>query len=181
MKSGVYHIRNLANGKLYIGSAFNLRKRWTNHSSLLNRNLHTSIKLQNAWNKYGADSFVFEILLYCDPENCLMYEQIALDHFQPAYNILKVAGSSIGMKCSDQRRLKMQIRMKQDNHPNWGKHHSLETRQRIGNGVRKLDNTKIESIRTLIANGLSQRYVASQLGVSQGTISRVMTGKYNGN
>jgi group I intron endonuclease len=147
----------------------------------LTRHKHTSPKFQNAWNKHGVDAFVFEVLLCCDPKDCLMYEQIALDHYKPEYNILKTAGSSIGMKCSDQRRHKMQIRMRKDRHPNWGKHHSTETRRRIGSGVRKLDQTKINRIQKLIADGFSQRRVASEIGVSQSTISHVITGKYNGN
>ena len=98
MKNGVYQIRNRANGKRYIGSAAEYRgmpQRWSVHRSALNSNRHYARHLQHAWNKYGEGSFVFEVLLYCDPGDCLTYEQIALDHYQPEYNTLKVAGSRL--------------------------------------------------------------------------------------
>lgn len=110
MKNGIYRIRNLTNGKCYIGSAASkggFKNRWKDHRKFLGRNKHHSRKLQNAWNKYGADAFAFEILLYCDPENCLIYEQIALDHYKPEYNIYKIAGSSLGTKHSDKTKAKL--------------------------------------------------------------------------
>jgi group I intron endonuclease len=95
MKAGVYRIKNLTNGKCYIGSSVCIRTRWQQHRLDLSKNIHHSPKLQRAWNKYSANMFVFEILLYCDPQDCLMYEQIALDHFKPEYNIGKVATAAM--------------------------------------------------------------------------------------
>ena len=60
--SGIYEIRNTINNKVYVGSAVNLKKRWRNHQNDLKNGDHHSIKLQNAWNKYKADAFVFSVL-----------------------------------------------------------------------------------------------------------------------
>jgi group I intron endonuclease len=48
-----------------------------------------------------------EILEYCAAEKCLEREQYYLDLLTPEYNILKVAGSSLGRKHSDEAKAKM--------------------------------------------------------------------------
>jgi group I intron endonuclease len=62
MKKTIYQIRNLVNQKLYIGSTINYIERSKAHKSTLNANTSRCGKLQNAWNKYGKDNFIFEIL-----------------------------------------------------------------------------------------------------------------------
>jgi group I intron endonuclease len=64
VKSGIYVIRCLVNGKVYIGSAIDIRGRLSVHRSALNRNKHKNYRLQKAWNEYGSDQFVWEVLEY---------------------------------------------------------------------------------------------------------------------
>jgi hypothetical protein len=64
----IYAIRNKLNGKLYIGYAFNYRDRWNDHRTSLRRNVHKNIHLQHAWNKDGEESFKFERIEICEPE-----------------------------------------------------------------------------------------------------------------
>jgi len=104
--SGIYAITS-PNGKQYVGSAKSLRHRWSTHRILLRRGVHHSPYLQNAFNKYGEDNMVFSVLLFCDPINLIMYEQIAMDTMQPAYNILRHAGSPLGTKHSDETKAKI--------------------------------------------------------------------------
>jgi group I intron endonuclease len=109
MRSGVYQIKNTINGKYYIGSTINIAARWRSHINHLNKNQHHSIKLQNAWNKYGADAFVFEIIeeiispLNSNKEYILSREQYYLDAMlvNYSYNICKIAGSTLGKKHSE--------------------------------------------------------------------------------
>ena len=59
----IYKIVNLINGHLYIGSTSrSLKKRKVDHLYHLRRNSHHCAHLQNAWNKYGEESFSFEIV-----------------------------------------------------------------------------------------------------------------------
>lgn len=60
---GIYRIRNLVNGKCYIGkTGMNFGDRWDSHRALLNSGKHDNPHLQKAWKKYGANNFVFEVL-----------------------------------------------------------------------------------------------------------------------
>lgn len=110
-KSGIYCIRNSINGKLYIGSAVNFRLRWKGHRSLLNRNTHHGVFLQNAWNKYGSESFEFFIIEYVEDKNMLIErEQYWLDLFTvecEIYNTCKVAGNTLGFKHTKETLLKI--------------------------------------------------------------------------
>lgn len=60
--SGIYKIRNIVNDKLYVGSSCSMQERKTKHIRDLRLNKHHSPKLQNAWNKYGENNFVFEVI-----------------------------------------------------------------------------------------------------------------------
>ncbi len=102
--SGIYRIVNTVNGKLYIGSAVNLRRRWNQHCNTLQRNEHHSITLQHAWNKYGPDAFLFEVIEFVLSPFLLVQEQYWLDKLKPhgnrGYNINLIANSRLGVKSS---------------------------------------------------------------------------------
>lgn len=88
--SGIYCITNIINNKCYIGSSCNISVRFRLHKSSLKRNKHHSIKLQNAWNKYGESSFKIEILVKCPLEYLKKAEQKCILVFKPEYNITNI-------------------------------------------------------------------------------------------
>jgi group I intron endonuclease len=59
---GVYQIKCLPNGLVYVGSSIDIGHRWVCHRTELNRNIHDNQHLQNAWNKYGGDGFEFSVI-----------------------------------------------------------------------------------------------------------------------
>jgi len=77
--SGVYQIRCIQTGKIYVGSAVNLRKRSEQHYSALRKGKHRNHYLQHAWDKYGEKQFVFEILEFVDVSHLLEVEQVWID------------------------------------------------------------------------------------------------------
>jgi group I intron endonuclease len=112
--SGVYKITNKKNGKFYIGSTMNFKQRFNDHKKLLRNDKHPNQHLQNAWNKYGEGSFMFDILLKIKPEKKLLLfeEQTLIDKLNACdknigYNLSKIAGSTIGYKYSEESKLKM--------------------------------------------------------------------------
>jgi len=80
MSSGIYNIRNIKNGKIYIGSAINIKNRGHVHINELENNKHHSKHLQHSWNKYGKNNFVFEVIEYTDVQNLLEREQFWIDN-----------------------------------------------------------------------------------------------------
>jgi group I intron endonuclease len=72
----VYQIRCLPTGKIYIGSAVNLRDRWYRHRWSLNRGHHRNPHLQQAWIKYGEANFEFSILEFVEKDHLLAVEQV---------------------------------------------------------------------------------------------------------
>lgn len=94
--SGIYKIICTANGKIYVGSAKNLRERWRKHRIMLRKGDHHSIHLQNAWNKYGELAFTFEVIELVMPWSRIDREQYWLDKLKPynkknGFNIAKNA------------------------------------------------------------------------------------------
>jgi group I intron endonuclease len=83
---GIYRIKNLVNGKIYYGSSKDIKKRWRTHKNKLNNGKHHNSPLLNAWNKYGEENFIFEIIELCDEKILLEREQYYLD-LKPEYNI----------------------------------------------------------------------------------------------
>jgi group I intron endonuclease len=105
--SGIYSIHSEVNGRTYVGSAVNLRQRWSQHRSSLKQNDHDNQHLQNAWNKYGEDAFEFAVLEECAIESLIEREQYYIDTCGDKYNIALVAGSNLGYKHTPESRAKI--------------------------------------------------------------------------
>jgi len=112
-RQGVYAIRNIVSGRVYVGSTIKIRKRWGEHRSLLESGKHHSIRLQRSWIKHGADAFAFEILELIDETNGLLKaEQVWIDKLYAAcplrgFNVLATAGSVAGRSFSEEAIAKM--------------------------------------------------------------------------
>lgn len=88
-KCGIYCIKNTANNKIYIGSSTHIYYRLRRHKSDLLRSVHANPILQNAYNKYGADSFIVSIIEECGEDIVLEREQYYINTLSPVYNITK--------------------------------------------------------------------------------------------
>lgn len=87
-KSGIYCILNLLNQKKYIGSSKNIYDRLVNHKMMLNNNKHHNNYLQNSWNKYKSNNFIYIILEECDKLKLIEREQFYIDTLKPEYNFV---------------------------------------------------------------------------------------------
>jgi len=132
-------IKCLSNNKIYIGSSINLKQRINRHFNDLKKQKHASPQLQNAFNKYGYDSF--DVIIIEDYEKdsitlkeLLIIEQKYLDLYKPyikenGFNTCPIAGSPKEFKRSEETTKKVSDKLK-------GHVVSEETRKKIGDGNR---------------------------------------------
>ena len=98
--AGVYQVKNLANGKVLLGSSLNLEGPLNRHKFMLKIGSHTNKALQKDWDELGPEQFVFEILEEVkrkdDPsfnlkDELTLLEMIWLEKLQPfgerGYNV----------------------------------------------------------------------------------------------
>lgn len=99
--SGVYQIKCKSNGKIYIGSALDIRVRCEQHRRSLRRGDHSNHHLQAAWKKFGEGDFEYTVLEITDKASRVEQEQYWLDLKQSyikelGFNIFDTAGSPGG-------------------------------------------------------------------------------------
>ena len=82
---GVYKITNIINGKVYIGESLNIERRWDEHKLELENGTHHSFKLQNDYNEYGKNNFIFEVLKEIDEDKNMMLHKCLLYIFENKY------------------------------------------------------------------------------------------------
>jgi len=111
--SGIYSITNIANNKIYIGSAVNLTRRWKHHIKDLKNKTHRNILLQRTYDKYGIEIFEFKVIERVqDKSKLLEREGYWMDKLEchdrdKGYNLLKTPTSQFGIKRSEEAKLNM--------------------------------------------------------------------------
>jgi len=114
--SGVYVIVCNPTGRLYVGSAVWIAKRWRGHRESLRLGKHLNPMLQRAWDKYGEDAFSFHTLCVEEREALIAQEQLFMDALlacdsRYGFNINPRAGSNRGRVFGPEVRRKISIAM----------------------------------------------------------------------
>lgn len=130
MTCGIYKITNKQNNKFYIGSSVDIETRWSAHKSYLRRCIHANKHLQNAWNKYGEDNFIFSILIETEEAALLDKEQEFIDELgccnrEVGYNKSLIAGSPMKGRKHSQKTIEKLRQI------STGRKHSPETIEKI--------------------------------------------------
>ena len=108
----VYVIRNNKNNKVYVGSTVNSERRKRQHLNELRRNRHGNPHLQSSWNKYGQDSFSYEIVERCGDRELL--REIELEHIKRLNALNRKRGYNISESTTN-------FSASGKNHPLYGK------------------------------------------------------------
>jgi group I intron endonuclease len=175
---GVYRIRHVGTGRLYIGSSVNMRRRWREHRAALCRGRHHSVALQRAWNKHGPSAFAFEPLLVCAAENAVFFEQRAIDALKPRLNCAPRAGSQLGYRHTPASVGKMKAAAVGRPSSFKGLRHSDESRRRISDSRRgKGGGERTIERRRKISEALRGRPVSAE---RRAKISATLTGRSTG-
>lgn len=116
MSGGIYLIINIINDMIYVGQAVHFYKRFAQHRYELANNEHGNSYLQNAYNKYNKQSFIYFILEHINDIS-------KLDERETYWvNYFKSSDRNIGYN------------LRLDCKSNRGYRFSLEIRKRMGEG-----------------------------------------------
>lgn len=193
-KSGIYFIRSTVNGKVYIGSTVNIRKRYREHKCILKSNQHTNIHLQRHYNKNGGNSLEYGLLELVTKDQLQDKEQDYVDKLDPEFNIMKeCVVNRIGLEHSEKTKAKMkkasEIRRKRGDYKkmakilseankgnkyNLGRKCSEETKKKISKKLKGRKLTKEEKQK--ISEGLKGRDFSDD---HRKSLSKAMTGNKN--
>ena len=171
-KSGIYMWTNLKNGNRYIGSSIDLSSRFLkyfNKNALEKNNMLISLALI----KYKIENFSLDILEYCSKNDTIKREQYYLGVYNPVYNILKTAGSSLGYAHTESTLSKLRSRVVSKTTIN-----KLRERIQTEHKKAKINNAigipvkVINVIEEEITLYFSKKQAGACLGVSDSTIGR---------
>lgn len=135
--SGIYLI-STPNGSKYVGSSIDIHRRWKEHRSQLNQNMHHSKSLQSAWKKHGGN-LKYEIIFECEAKDFNEKEQFFIDELDANLNTYKFVAN---MWCNQEFRDRMIEVYKTEEYQKFrsdlGKRNAEKTRRPIdcSNGIR---------------------------------------------
>lgn len=183
---GIYGIKNIINNKIYIGQTReSFIKRYWHHRCLLNNNHHDNPHLQNAWNKYGSDNFVFIIIEVVKDSDLIDDLEIQYISYYKrknlSYNILNGGQGKIGVpnppeickrigeinrkrmlgsKLSEETKRKMSQRRK-------GRY--------VPRNTDKLNEDNARVIKEMLVDGLSPRKIADNLKIDYKLVNNILS------
>lgn len=97
---GIYKITNLINGKIYIGQSIDIKRRWKEEKR--NRKHDMTAIRSRAFQKYGVDSFHFDILEECPRDKLNEREKYWIAFYRssdPEYGYNMTAGGDTSPHC----------------------------------------------------------------------------------
>ena len=186
-KKGIYSIKNLCNGYIYIGQTKNtFQKRYWMHCWLLKNNKHDNYKLQNDWNLYGEDMFLFDIVEIVDDDDS------AIDNLEIKYiTQARENGKCYNIQDGGQPTLLHKYRNKEsyrrvgeiNRERMLGTKLSLETREKMsksrsGRWIHRRNDTltedQIKEAKRMLISGLKPSVIADKINVDKTSISRLL-------
>ena len=125
--TGIYKITNPITGRVYIGKAVNINRRFKEYKNI--KKSAQQIRLYRSFNKYGIDEHIFEIVESCLVENLSNRER----YWQDYYNVLSKKGMNCVLTQSDEKSGSLSEETKRKiSNANKGNIHSEETRAKMG-------------------------------------------------
>jgi NADH-ubiquinone oxidoreductase chain 4 len=152
-RAGIYMWTHKESGKIYIGSASNIKTRLLQYFNINYLERNKTMYICNSLKEHGYSAFsltIFEIIDLTDlskdsaRKKILAREQYYLDkllelELSNTFNISLTAGSSLGQVRSEETKVKMSEAKLGEKHPFFGKIHSVETKAKmsLSSGTKK--------------------------------------------
>lgn len=163
---GIYKIINIYNGKLYLGKSLLIKYRWKKHLWALKKGVHVNNHLQSAYNKYGSENFLFEILEYCCKSKVCQREKYwikKLKSCNPLFGYNKTKGGD-GLVATDEIKEKISKSL-------LGIKHSTE--RKLNQRVSQLGKKKSDLTKNLLSKLQIENYINNpERAKSQGKYRR---------
>lgn len=185
---GVYKIYCKTSKKSYYGSSKNLYKRIVDHRRELRKNIHCNLKLQNAWNKYGEDSFVVtvvEILQVKDQRQLRDRETYYIQKYKThirGYNICSIGSGTSEADFTEERKKHISESLKGRTAHNKGVPMSEEQKALLKKVNREKRGKKVDIYKVtgeFIETLDSIKAVTEKYNVTKSTVSLSCQGKKN--
>jgi group I intron endonuclease len=154
---GIYEIKCVKSDKVLIGSSNHITRRFSQHIHRLNKNNHNNPHLQSAWNLYGKESFVLNIL-----ETCLASELLQKEDFWMGYKQSLNKDYGYNFKGAERPThnketcRKISEQKKGSKNPMYGKKFSENHKKKISIGVKNADIDRSVSEETRKKMSISQ-------------------------
>lgn len=186
----IYSILNKITNQIYIGQSNNVNRRLSSHKSLLKKNKHHNKHLLNSYNKYGVDSFTFNIIEtnIHDPFIADDRERFYIKKFNSMNQLFgfnRESGGNDKKEVSEDSRRKKSESMKGEKHPYYGKFglehprtghkHTEEwkknhSKNRIGHYTSRETKKLISKANSGSKNGQAKVVIDTKTGIEYGTI-----------
>lgn len=154
--SAVYKIVNTVTGGCYVGSSKNVMERWAYHKRPSTWWRYLNSPLYKDMQKYGLESFRFQILAPVEPEHLKEVEQELIEMIQPVYNNNRAKGLDVERYMEYHRKYnqsdKGKERIKKYAQSNRGKEIKRKSRRKYYNQLCSYNGE------TLTLNALSTRF-----------------------
>ena len=183
---GIYGIKNIINNKIYIGQTReSFIKRYWHHRCLLNNNHHDNPYLQNAWNKYGSDNFIY-IVIEVVKDPCLI-DELEIQYISYykrknlSYNILNGGQGKIGVPNPPETCKRIgeinRKRMLGSKLPEETKKKMSQSRKGryVPRGTDKLNEKDARVIKEMLIDGLSPRKIADDLKIDYKLVNNILS------
>lgn len=128
---GIYSIKNIINGKIYIGQSVDIKSRIRNHKWALRHNRHENDHLQKSFNKYGESGFIFDMICECEEQELDNMERFYIKLYNcidPNFGYNSETGGNLNKHWSEELHTKMSEKRRGENSGMWGKKHTEETK-----------------------------------------------------
>jgi len=110
MKCGIYGIRNIVDGKWYVGQSVRIEERRGRHFGRLAQGTHFNEHLQASYNCYGKECFDFHILEEVPEDMLDIRERSWIEYYestQKRYGYNREDGGSFSKRHSEETKLKI--------------------------------------------------------------------------
>jgi group I intron endonuclease len=153
------------------------------HKYTLKNNKHKNKHLQNAWNVYGEESFLFETLEIVENKKLIIErEQFYLDLYKPynrnfGFNKAKIAGNTSGIKPSLETRLKQSEAAKKRPRTKLTEEQILNLKNRYKDKTApwsKISLEQVREIRRMYHEDYTTKELSTLFPVSQSTIQEII-------